>query len=174
MDISKLPSYPGEGDVAESTNRRREFTALDGQIETAVEVLLANPNAEQAEVLGALENRGLPPREAWRLFQFVPIAFARVVLRDCGIEFQDGYEVMNQETNVRTHHWLRDEPLYMAAVRSADRWVARGFMLNELFPIVSWSAEWDLIRQFRKPMGDLTGVWLTELLLIDFPGGSAT
>jgi hypothetical protein len=170
MDFSTLPQYPSKTPISEPVVRRREFSALDGKVETVVEVLFANPNAEQAEVLDAIEQRGIPPRDAYRLYQFVPIAFVHVVLRGRGVEFQEGFELWNSDTQERSHHWLRDEPFYVAAVRSAERWVALGHTPEQLLPILGRSAEWDLIRRYRQPNGDLRGIWLTEPVLFEFTG----
>jgi hypothetical protein len=56
-------------------------------IATAISIFYANPKADRETILQALDNAGIPPREAWELYQFLPIAFVHVAFRDQGVAF---------------------------------------------------------------------------------------
>lgn len=169
MDFCRLPQYPGEDSDPQPDRRGRQFSREDGLVETAVEIFLVGlPEDSNQALFAEFGKRGIEPAEAWRLHQFVPIAFTHVVLEKRGIDFQPGYVKWNPDSNVHTHHLLRDEPIYAAGVRSARRWLARGFTPDQLAPIFGLSSEWGVVRQFMGPNGDMRGIWLTEPLLVDF------
>jgi hypothetical protein len=137
-------------------------------IETAIEVLLANPQADQDATLAALVAEGFTPREAWRAYQFLPIAFIHVALRGSGVRFEPSYLLMNPETAARTQHRFEDEPLYVEGVKVAERLVATGYSARQFLPVLGRSAEYHAIRQLRRPDGDLRGIGLTEPILMEF------
>jgi hypothetical protein len=147
-----------------------ENQMADEWVEKAVEALLLHPNANQEETLVLLERCGLTPYEAWRALQFLPIAFIHVVLREAGVVFQPGYVLFDPDSKTKTSHLLADEALYVAAVASAERWVAKGCTRQQLLPVFGRSAEYDVIRKLAGPDGRLNGITLTEPLLMTFGG----
>jgi hypothetical protein len=138
------------------------------RVEKAVEELLLHPEADQQEMLALLEGCGLTPQEAWRAYQFLPIAFIHVALRGAGVQFQPGYVLVDPDTDARSSHLLADEPLYLAGVASAERRLARGGTLQQLLPVFGRSAEYDVLRQLKGPGGRLAGIVLTEPSLMTF------
>jgi len=138
------------------------------QVEKAIEELLLHPEADQAEMLALLEGCGLTAQEAWRAYQFLPIAFIHVVLRNAGVQFQPGYVLVDADTEARSSHLLAQEPLYVAGVASAERRLAEGCTLQQLFPVFGRSAEYDVVQQLAGPGGRLDGIVLTEPLLMTF------
>ena len=62
-------------------------------IAKAIAIFYANPKADQEAIVQALDNAGIPPREAWELYQFLPIAFVHVAFRDQGVVFTPDYEL---------------------------------------------------------------------------------
>jgi hypothetical protein len=171
MDFSRLARYPDGPSAGPAPARRTGFSPVDAAVETTVEVFLAGPHADEAALLTALGWRGIAARDAWRLHQFVPIAFTHVVLERSGVLFQSDYDTWDPDTGRRGRHRLRDEPLYVAGVRSARRWLARGYTPDQLLPVFGCSAEWDAIRKVMRPNGDMCGIVLCEPLLVEFPDG---
>jgi hypothetical protein len=135
---------------------------------TAVEVFLAHPRADQDATLAALAGRGLAPRDAWRLYQFVPIAFCHVVLRGSGVEFQPAYLSVHPDTMAREQRLLSDEPFYTAAVRAAEERVAAGATLAELLPVFGRSAEYAAINQLLHKGSQLRDIRFVEPALFEF------
>jgi hypothetical protein len=76
-------------------------------IATAISIFYANPKADQETILQALDNAGIPPREAWELYQFLPIAFVHVAFRDQGVVFTPDYELDAAGSSARTRHKSR-------------------------------------------------------------------
>jgi hypothetical protein len=140
------------------------------RVEKAVEELLLHPEAEQDAMLALLQGCGLTPHEAWRAYQFLPIAFIHVVLRGAGVQFQPGYVLVDPDTDARSSHLLADEPLYVAGVASAERRLAKGCTHQQLLPVFGRSAEYEVIRQLAGPGGRLDGIVLTQPLLLTFGG----
>ncbi len=143
---------------------------VDPRVGAAVEVMLRHPEANQDQVLALLEGCGFTAPEAWRVYQFLAIAFAHVVFRGRGVEFQPGYVLMDPDSSARSTHRLADEPLYAAGVAAAEARVARGGTPQQLLPVFGRSAEYSVIRQLAGPDGRLDGVVLTEPLLMTFGG----
>jgi hypothetical protein len=141
---------------------------VDEDVNTAVEVFLALPRADQEATLEALAGRGLAPREAWRLYQFVPIAFCHVVLRGRGVHFEPGYLSIHPDTMAREMRLLSDEPLYTAAIRVAVVRIAAGATPEELLPVFGRSAEFAAINQMLHKGSQLRDIALVEPALFEF------
>jgi hypothetical protein len=139
---------------------------VDEAVSIAVDVFLAHPRADQDETLTALADRGLAPREAWRLYQFVPIAFCHVVLRGSGVGFEPAYLSVHPDTGVRERRLLSDEPIYTAAVRLAEERVAAG--AAELLPVLGRSAEYAVINHLLHQGSQLRHIRLVEPALFEF------
>jgi hypothetical protein len=80
-------------------------------VSTSVEIFLTHPQADQEETLAVLAARGIALRDAWQLYQFVPIVFCRVVLRGSGVEFQPAYLAIHPDTMARERRLLSNELL---------------------------------------------------------------
>ncbi|WP_143392915.1 hypothetical protein [Fimbriiglobus ruber] len=142
-------------------------------MDRAIDVLLLYTETNQDEMLALLEGCGLTPPEAWRASQFLPIAFAHVVFRRTGVRFQPGYDLLDPDTGEKGSFLLADEPLYVAAVTSAERRLATGCTAQQLFPVFGRSAEYGVIQKIAGPGGQLDGVVLTEPLLMSFGDNEA-
>lgn len=143
---------------------------MDGEVEAAVEVFLAHPHAEQDAILLALTTCGFSPWEAWRLNQFVPIAFYRVVMRPHGIEFEPTYLSIPRDAKQWERRLLADEPVYVAAIRVADRLRSAGATTEALLPVFGRSAEFAGINQLLNRGSQLRDIRLTEQALFEFEG----
>lgn len=142
----------------------------DPRVEAAVDAMLGQPEADQNRMLELLEDCGFTPLEAWRAYQFVPMAFAHVVFSERGVTFRKDYILMDPETGVRRTHRLSDEPIYVAAAMSARSRGATGRRAPKLLPVYGRSAEYGAILQLAGPDGRLDGVVLVEPILMTFGG----
>jgi len=141
---------------------------VEEDVNAAVEVFLAHPRADQTATLSALADRGLDPGDAWRLYQFVPIAFCRIVLRGAGVEFESAYLAVDPATMARRRRLLSDEPVFAAAVNAAERRFAGGGTTMELLPVFGRSAEYAAINQLLHQGSQLRDIRLTEPALFEF------
>lgn len=146
---------------------------MDEAIGKAVTVFLANEHADQHAMLAALAAQGFTPREAWRIYQFVPIAFMHVAFRGTGVTFQPGFERAKFErakgaTSVLSKHLLADEPLYVAGVRAAERLIANGYAPAQLLPVFRQSAEYNCMRKLQAAGSHVRDLVFVEPLLIDY------
>jgi hypothetical protein len=130
-------------------------------IATAIIVFYANPKADQETILQALDNAGIPPREAWELYQFLPMAFVHVAFRDQGVVFMPDYELDAAGSPARTRHKFADEPIYVAGVTAAEGALSDGHTALELRPVFHHSAEYGVILQLVGPDGSMDGIRLT-------------
>jgi hypothetical protein len=90
-------------------------------------------------------------------------------MRGAGVGFQPGYILMDPDTGARSSRLLADEPLYVAGLAAAERWLARGSTREQLLPVFGRTAEYAVLQQIGGP-GEVDGTWLTEPILIWEPG----
>ena len=128
----------------------------------------ANPKADQETILQALNDAGIPPRHAWELYQFLPIAFVHVAFRDQGVVFTPDYELDAAGSSARTRHKFMDEPIYVAGVTAAEGALADGHTALELRPVFHHSAEYAVILKLIGPDGSMDGIRLTEPVLFEY------
>jgi len=140
----------------------------DDLVAKAIHVLLSQPEADQTAALAALESKGVTPREAWRLYQFLPIAFFHVIMRGKGVVFEPHYIAVNPITLDHTQHKFVDEPLYIAGVNAAEQMIAIEQSPQDLFPIYGRSAEYHTLLQLLPPDGDPMGIGFVEPILYDY------
>jgi hypothetical protein len=146
----------------------REDSHLLAQVDTAVEVLRAHPREDQGTVLLAIESRGIAPRDCWRLYQFVPMAFAHVVFGRAGVHFAPDYISLDPETQVRVQRPLAGEPLYRTAVQRAEGQVGAGATDRDLLPVFRLSAEYSVIDKLLQGGGNLSDLGLVEPILFEY------
>jgi hypothetical protein len=137
-------------------------------IATAITTFYANPKADQETILRALDDAGIPPRQAWELYQFLPIAFTHVAFRDQGVIFTPDYQLDAAGSSARTRHMFADEPIYVAGVTAAEGALADGHTALELRPVFHHSAEYAAILQLVPPDGSTDGIELTEPILFEY------
>jgi hypothetical protein len=137
-------------------------------IANAIAVFYANPKADQQTILQALDDAGIPPRQAWELYQFLPIAFVHVAFRDQGVLFAPDYELDGAGSAARTRHRFVAEPIYVAGVTAAEDALASGHTALELRPVFRHSAEYAAILELIRPDGAMDGIRLTEPVLFEY------
>ncbi|NUP12759.1 MAG: hypothetical protein HOW73_42505 [Polyangiaceae bacterium] len=138
-------------------------------VEAAVDTFYrATNDADQTSVLCALEQLGASPKEAWHLFQFIPMAFAHTAFEPLGVRFQDRY-IRLLPSDARETRRLADEPYYRSALAEAyKRRASASNPLEALMPVYLWSAEFAAIQELvHKPEG-LRNVCLTEPILLEY------
>ncbi len=165
MDFSRLTRYPS--DEEPKVDERDDFESqIDRFVERFVRHLLANPTAQDRELFEALRGWGISHKDAWRLLQFVQIAFVHAVFAERGVQFQSGYIIADWDRGTRTQHILRCEPVYRAAFAVARRLMTELESPSKLWPIFGRSAEWNGIQQVAgDDFSNLHTVVLCEPLL---------
>lgn len=141
---------------------------MDEEVAKAVEVFLAHSTADQAATLAALAGRGIAPPVAWRLYQFVPMAFCHVVLGPHGVRFTPDYLSVHPDSMAREQRPLSGEPLYLAGVRAAEVLLASGREPRELLPVLRRSAEYAVINDLLRDGGRLQDLVLCEPALFEY------
>lgn len=142
---------------------------MEATIEQAVKVFLANTKADQNAMLAALVDEGFTSCQAWRLYQFLPIAFTHVAFRDAGVTFAPHYDVTGPGSSLRSSH-LANEPLYVAGVQAAERMIEEGHSPRELWPVFALSSEYAVLLKLSRPDGSVEGIVLSAPLLNEFEG----
>lgn len=137
-------------------------------IANAIAIFYANPKADQDAILQALDDAGVPPRQAWELYQLLPTAFVHVAFRDQGVVFTPDYELDAAGSSARTRHKFADEPIYVGGVTAAEGALADGHTALELRPVFRHSAEYSAILQLIGPDGSMDGIRLTEPILFEY------
>lgn len=139
-------------------------------VENIVTAMMRHPEAGQDEMLPIIEACGLSPSEAWRAYQFLPIAFVHVVLADTGVRFQPDYFAVDATTDTRIRHQLVDEPLYVAGVACAKRMLANGYKFEQLKPVYRQSAEYQCVKELGGTPEELkdSDIVCTEPFLFEF------
>ncbi len=139
-------------------------------VQAIVTAMMRHPEAGQDEMLPVIEACGLSPREAWRAYQFLPIAFVHVALADTGVKFQPDYFAADSSTDARIRHQLADEPLYLAGVACPKQMLANGYCLEQLKPVYQQSAEYQCVKELAGTPEELenSDIVCTEPFLFEF------
>lgn len=166
--FGRAESTHAPAQAAERERPPHEDSLLLAQVDMAVEILRAHPRGDQGTVLLAFESRGIPPRDCWRLYQFVPMAFAHVVFGPAGVQFAPDYISLHPDTQVRVQRPLTGEPLYRTAVQLAKRRVGAGATDRDLLPVFRHSAEYSVIDKLLQGGGNLSDLGLVEPILFEY------
>lgn len=92
----------------------------------AVAAFQSQPGADDDQIARVLEGGGLSELLATRLIQFLPIAFARVLLMPQGVQFPDLYRVMGPKGVYLGDYPLSEEPIFTEALAAARREIEAG------------------------------------------------
>jgi len=137
-------------------------------IHAAFGVFVANPGGDQATLLRALEARGFSPPEAWRYYQFIPMACAHVMFRPRGVTFQPSFISLAPSGKHSEPRLLSHEPVYVKALAEAQERQSTCRHVGHLMPMARHSAELNAIQQLSRGSSDLTGIVMTEPLLLEY------
>jgi hypothetical protein len=114
-------------------------------ITQAVEILRAQTDSSDYQLITNLVETGFDQALATRLVEFIPLAYSRVWLEGGGVQFADYYLRMSADGKTYTEHKLEDEHVYREAVAAAQSELAAGSGFDELLPIVGRCAEFKAI-----------------------------
>jgi hypothetical protein len=169
--VTTPPQQPGQSTPAPCPAPFR-LLGLRDKIEAAVKIFMSHPSAGQDELLSLLEAAGFAPEEAWRIFQFVPMAFCHVVLKHDGISFPSGYISMSFSRGPQVQRELKDEPIFQAGMEHAEELVASGYSRAQLLPVFRISAEYATLSKLKNPDGSFRGLCLVKPILFDYEEGA--
>jgi hypothetical protein len=140
----------------------------EGLIDKCLDVFLTHREADEPTILRELVARGIQPKLAWQLIQFVPMAFCHRLLRGTGVLFPESFLAQDPRTEARTRGELKDVPLYVEAAEMAEAWIADGVPREQWIAIAGRSAEYHVINLFIGKGSQLRGIHLAEPILFDY------
>lgn len=138
------------------------------EIERAIAVFYANPDGDWKVIGPALEAAGYTPRQAWELFQFLPIAYVHVAFKPHGVAFTQDYLQAHGHPSNHTTHRFEDEPIYVQGVAAAERFVNEGHTAFELRPVFHISAEYAAILKLLNTGSEMEDIRLVEPILFEY------
>lgn len=128
------------------------------------------PRVELDELVGLLIENHIDAEEAECLIAFVPIAFAHAVLSHSNVQLPPDFLVRDLDSGATVRGQLNDEPLFVTAKALAHEMLnATDAEAQCAIDIANTSAEMDVVRQLAGNNGDLTGIGLTETVLVRVP-----
>ena len=133
-------------------------------IQATVELMRSNRNASANEILRLLIARGLPEPDAMQLVTLVPIAYGRVLLRDCGAAFSANYLCPGSEPKSTSEHPLESLPLWNEITNFAKSELAARLPHDSLMTIAGRSSELHAINQALHAGKKLQNLVLTPPL----------
>lgn len=110
-------------------------------IEATVELMRSNRNASANEILRLLITCDIPEPDAMQLVTLVPIAYGRVLLRDCGAAFSANYVCPGSELKSTSEHPLSSLPLWNEITNFAKSELAARLPHDSLITIAGRSSE---------------------------------
>jgi hypothetical protein len=146
----------------------RKGWSMDIAIEKAIAVFFANPDGDWTVIGAALQVAGYTPRQAWELFQFLPIAYVHVAFAPQGVVFTPTYLLAHGHPSNRTTHRFVDEPIYVQGVAAAEQYLSEGHSAWELRPGFHNSAEYSAILKLLNTGSEMENIRLTEPLLMEY------
>src|SRR5215472_11671510 len=85
---------------------------MNAAISEAVAILREFPNASDEEILRKLLAAGVEQVVASRLFEFLPLAYARLILSESGVRFCDRFQRKLADGSLSAERPLDSEPLW--------------------------------------------------------------
>ena len=141
----------------------------DQKVNLYLEITRRNPNANLDEISNTLVDRGLSVSDAEGLIAFVPMGFAYVLLSPKGVGLSESYQVVNPRTGEMRRGFLIDQPIFQAAVETADRMFGEKETAETAYEIAKWSAEFDVVNRLCLGGSKLEEISLTEAVLARLP-----
>jgi hypothetical protein len=108
----------------------------------AVSIFRVSTDLDDDALLKRLVSDGVEHRLAARLVEFLPMAYARLMLEKSVARLPDSYLRMSTTGDLRTHP-LDSEPVWNASIEYARAEVAKGISPQDLLAVAGRSAEID-------------------------------
>jgi hypothetical protein len=134
-------------------------------ISTAVVIFRELPNSSDEEVFRKLVGTGVEPQYAARLVEFLPMAYARLLLAEGGTRFSDMFQRMTPSGDPTVERPLSSESVWEEVVSFAKAEAGRGVSKKDLLAVAGRSAELDAANQLLKQGSKLEDLVLTTALL---------
>jgi hypothetical protein len=136
------------------------------EVASTVEVLSREPRLDQDEALREIERAGVPPSDAWRLYQLVPIAFCHLLFAAKGVGFPPRFIERHNGTDVSRE--FAQESIYNQAMAVAASRVERGNPIDMLLPVARYSAEFETICALLGSGAALENIRLVEPVFMPY------
>jgi hypothetical protein len=151
--------------VSEAAGPTRD---VQEKVPEAVQIFLDYPSAEPEQLWASLRSAGFSDEDACWLFQLVPIAFCHAYFKNQGVGFQDSFLRESAVTGSRIRGELKNEPIYLEAVKIAERMITSGCSESSLLPVLRISAEYGVLMKLKRPDGSVRGIQFTEPILSEY------
>jgi hypothetical protein len=142
----------------------REDVSAASVVQTLITAVLSMPECTDDELSLALQRTGVEKECAERAIAFVPMAFARTLLR--GATFPEEFEIRDFDSGRSVRGRFRDEPLFVAAEALSD---TLGPSNEGVVRIAERSAEMQVAKELLKAGGTASDLGFTEPVLLRIP-----
>jgi hypothetical protein len=132
-------------------------TAVEKTIPKAIAILRKSQHLSDEQVHRELTQEGIDPSVAARLLEFLPIAYARLILGRSGAKFSNSFQRLRPD-GCLVEQALSTEPFWTAAIRFAQSEVVQGVAASELLAIAARSAELHAANQLLNKGSTLENV----------------
>jgi hypothetical protein len=141
----------------------------DQKVNLYLEITRRNPTADLDEISNRLVDQGLSLSDAEALIAFVPMGFAYVLLSPKGVLLSESYQVINPTTGEMRRGLLIDQPIFQAAIETADHMFGKKDTAETAYAVAKWSAEFDAVNRLCLDGAKLNEISLTEAVLARLP-----
>ena len=133
-------------------------------VSKAVAILRHSQHLSDELVHREMINEGISPYVAGHLVEFLPMAYARLILRRSGARFSNSFQCLRPDGSFEERA-LSTEPLWTVAVAFAETEAVHGVSASELLAVATRSAELHAANQLLNQGSSLQNVVLTPAVL---------
>jgi hypothetical protein len=134
-------------------------------IEKALVVFANHENSNDEDLEKALEKMGIPLSLAYKLSEFMPLAFGRIFMKDLGVAFQQDFVryVISEGKIVKKHQAkLDNEVVYKEAYKIASRMFSKRISVEEFQVVAFRSAEFRVVNEMLNKGSKPENIVLTQ------------
>jgi hypothetical protein len=142
----------------------RDPQNLNKMIPRAAELLRKWRHLTDEDILQKLIEQGIQPNTALRLVEFLPMAYARLILQPSGARFPDTFRRVSCDGTLQ-EFYLGDEPVWNAALAFAQSEIARGASASELLTLAGRSAEFQAANDLLNRGSEIKNIVFTPPVL---------
>ncbi len=134
-------------------------------ISYAVALIRNSPNLRDVEIYRVLVTHGVRRERAARLVEFIPTAYARVILRDSGARFSNMFRRTSEDGSMSPEQPLSAEPIWNQVVAFALAQAKSGVSGKDLLAVAIRSPEFSAANQLLNKGSKLEDIVFTALAL---------
>ena len=139
---------------------------MQSEIAKAVDLFRSSPELEDGDIQRMLVERGVDRILAWRLVEFIPMAYCRVVLEPTGARFPKTFQRYQRDGTISPEIPVESEPVWVAATDYARREMEAGISLQHKLSVAGRSAEFKVANDLLTAGSKLSDIGFTPTLLM--------